>query len=189
MYSNKLLKIILAILSLLVVVVFLICYFVYEDIRHKNENYHTLLYNLSFRNDKQNYLTYAQKTIGSLSLDINRMDDSIISKKGEVEFIENLESVARGSGLSIEINSLILNNNSNLASSSIDILKIKAKTKGSWSASYTFLTRLELLPFKLRVNKFGLVSIDKEVTSTEIRMAVSSGIWQSEFEIDVLKYK
>lgn len=157
----------------------------YRQIKYRDQSYQVYSKDLLFQNDRQDYLFSAQKIIENLSSDIEHINDSIVSSDGEVEFIENLEEVAKESGLSIEINSILLETNPKLASSSVSILRVRAKTRGSWSNSYLFLSRLESLPYKVKINKFGLVN-SSEVISGSSR---SSSIWQSSFEIDVLKYK
>lgn len=157
----------------------------YRQIKYRDQSYQVYSKDLLFQNDRQDYLFSAQKIIENLSLDIEHINNSIVSRDGEVEFIENLEGVAKESGLSIEINSILLETNPKLASSSVSILRVRAKTKGSWSDSYLFLSRLESLPYKVKINKFGLVN-SSEVISGSSR---SNSVWQSSFEIDVLKYK
>jgi hypothetical protein len=130
-----------------------------------------------------------QKKINDIDLEINLINNSIIPKEGEIEFIENLELIARENGLSMEINSLVFDDNLNLASSSTEILKIKAKTKGSWSGNYEFLARLESLPVKIKINKFGLTNTSSDIISGVSKNSLLNNIWQSTFEIDVLKYK
>ena len=176
-------------LSTLVVVIFGLCYLVYQDIKDKNENHHTLSHGLLFQNDKQDYLVSTQKTIDNINPDITRINSSVVSKEGEVSFIENLESIARINGLSIEIDSLVFEDRGDSSSSLISVLKIKAKTKGSWYGSYVFLARLESLPFKIKIDRFSLANTGTEVPVPDEKGGVPNGDWQSTFEIAVLKYK
>jgi len=189
MYNYRLLKIILLTQSVLVVVIFGLCYLVYQDIKYKNENHHTLSHSLLFQNDKLAYLVSTQKAIDNISSDIVRIDSSVVSKEGEVDFIENLESIARENGLSIEIDSLVFEDKGDGSSNPINVLKIKAKTKGSWRGSYVFLSRLESSPFKIKIDKFSLINNGTEIPISDKKVGVPSGDWQSTFEIAVLKYK
>jgi D-arabinose 5-phosphate isomerase GutQ len=127
--------------------------------------------------------------VDDMSTEINAIDNSIVSKNGEVGFIESLESLARENGLSIEISSLTFDNNASLASSSINILNVKAKTDGSWFGNYAFLSRLESLPFKVKINMVSLTNSSSNVTSDVNNSNPSNDTWQSVFEISVLKYK
>jgi hypothetical protein len=175
MQNQKSLKIILEVLCVIVVVIFVFTYFIYNDIRQKNKNYSLFTKDLNFQNTKKDYLDSSQKTIDSISLELNEINSSIVSKEGEVQFIETLESLAKRTGLGIEINSLVFDANS--TSNSVDILKVKAQTNGSWIDSYKFIKLLESMPFKIKINKLNLIHI------------LSENNWQTTFEIDVLKYK
>ncbi len=187
MQNNKFLKIILFVLGLAVLLVFVLYYFVYEDIKSKNQHVSTLSNDLSSQSAKRDYLILTQKVIQNIGIDINRINNSIIAKDGDVKFIENLESIARQNGLTMTIDSLVLADNPEFASSSITTLQIRAKTKGNWSGNYKFLVELESLPIKIRVNKFDLSNTAVE-TGSDVKKA-GVGIWQSTFEISVLKYK
>lgn len=188
MYSINFLKKILVILGVLILAIFVSYYFVYREVRFRDETYQTLLRDLSFQDAKQEYLISTQRTMEGLLLDINHINDSVVSKEGDVEFIETLETIAKESGLTIEIDSLVLSNDPTLVPDSVDILKVKAKTKGSWANSYLFLSRLESLPFKLKIDSFGLSNTLAEVVLAN-KKVVKNSIWQSVFEISVLKYK
>ena len=185
MYNHKKIKIISVILLLPVVVISLALYMVYVDIKTKNENHHAILHDLSLQGERVGYLALAQKSIDNISSEIDLVDSSIISKDGDIKFIENLEQIAREHGLSIEITSLFFENNPEFSPASMDILKIKAKTKGSWIGNYSFLIRLESLPFKIKINKYNLKSV-QPITEAKVK---TDNTWESVFEIDVLKYK
>lgn len=189
MHDNKSLKITLSVMLLLMVVIFVMYYFLFQDIRYKNQNYQSILRDLSFQNDKQNYLASKQKAIDSVSAETSRVEEIIVSKDGDVAFIENLESMARENGLSIEISSLSLDNKLDLASSSISVLNIKAKTAGTWLGNYIFLSRLESMPFKTKINAINLSNISNDEISGLDRATVAGGVWHGVFDIDVLKYK
>lgn len=187
MYNTQTLKKILLVIGILILIIFVSYYFIYKEIRFKDETYQTLLRDLSFQDAKEEYLISTEKTVDSLISDISRVNDAIVSKDGEVEFIETLESIAKESGLSIEIDSLVFSNDETIVSESVGVLKVKAKTKGSWVGSYIFLSRLESLPLKLKINSFGLSnSLSENVVGKKI---IRSSVWQSVFEISVLKYK
>jgi hypothetical protein len=174
---------------MLAIAIFVVCYFVYGDIKNKNENYNFILHDLSFQNDKQDYLASKLKTVENISAEINAIDNSIVSKNDEVGFIESLESLARENGLSIEISSLTLDNSASLASSTMNILNVKAKTSGSWLGNYTFLSRLESLPFKVKINMVGLTNSSSGAVSDVNNSNPSNDTWQSVFDIGVLEYK
>lgn len=182
-------KKILIILGLFVVGFFLLSYIVFFDIKHKNERISAMEHELSFQSKKQEYMTSMERVIQNSDSDITRINDSIIPSDGDVRFIESLESIARGGGLSIDIESLTFEDSRLLASSSMTILKVKAKTKGKWLGTYKFLTQIESLPFKVKIDKFALANVKEETDIDAKKTDTASSIWQSTFELKVLKYK
>ena len=187
MYNDKSLKTILAILTLLVIGMFVVYYFVYDDIKSKNERVSSLQNDLSQEKNKQDYLISTQKVLQSIDPDVTRIKNSVIPKDGDVKFIGDLESLARGDGLTIDISSLLIDDNPENTSNSIDVLKIDAKIKGPWLATYTFLSQLESLPYKVKVNTFDFVNAT-DVSGPDRVISFNSD-WQSVFQINVLKYK
>jgi hypothetical protein len=145
---------------------------------------------LSFYGYKsQQYMISLERTIQNADPDIIRINNSIIAKDGDVEFIETLEQMAKTNGLSVSIDSLTLENNPILAGSNVTILRIKAKTQGSWLGTYTFLSELESLPLKIKVDKFGFANGGSDTQTPSGKSAKATVVWQSIFEIVVLKYK
>ena len=71
-----------------------------------------------------------------------------------------------------------------LEAGSVDLLKIRASTSGSWSNTYKFLSELESLSYKIAVDSLSLVS-SKDGDSG----SPQGTFWRSVFEIRVLKYK
>ena len=189
MQGSKSLKTILVLLSLAVLAMFVVYYFAYQDIKSKNENISNLTSDLLQESNKQDYLISTQKAMQSISPDLALVNNSIISKDGDVDFIGNLESIARGDGLTIEISSLVFDNNPVVPSDLTGILKIDAKVNGSWLATYTFLSQMESSPFKIKIDRFNFVNTTDPTLSESKRAALSGSAWQSDFEIDVLKYK
>ena len=189
MQNSKLNRIILVTAGLAVIVVFILYYFVYQGIKSKNEHISSLSNDLSSQGDKQDYLISTQRIIQGISSDIDRINNSIIAKDGDVGFIENLESLAREVGLTMEIDSLVLVDNPEFASSSIVTLKIRAQVSGNWVGTYRFLAQLESLPLKIKINKFDLRNTTIEISPDVKKSGSSNNVWQSAFEIDVLRYK
>jgi hypothetical protein len=170
-------------LAILVVALLGCNYYLYRDVKIRNLHISDLEYDLSQEEENKAYLASTQKLLQNISPDIEDLNDSIISKDGDVEFIENFENLAKNNGLKITIDSLVFEEIKGFPSASVTSLKIRAKTEGSWSGTYVFLNQIEALPFKIKINKFSLINrtetLDKDKTNS---------IWQSTFEIVVLKY-
>ncbi len=186
MYSHKSSKIILAFLSLLILALFAVIYFVYNDIKLKNERISVLDTDLLVESNKQRYLLSTQIQLEKINNDIVRIDHSIVPTGGEVSFIEDLESIAREDKVAMSIDSLVSSAEFDSASSSLSRLAIKAKTKGGWSGTYKLLAQIESLPVKVKVDKLNLVNFVDSVPGSK---APPVNSWDGTFEITVLKYK
>ncbi|HEY0220680.1 MAG TPA: hypothetical protein VGC58_00460 [Candidatus Paceibacterota bacterium] len=175
-------------LLILVLGLFVASFFFFSDIKSKNENISELTAYLSSEMNREDYVISTQRQLQSLEEDINILKNSIVSSSGDVQFIENLEMVARKNNLSMSIDSIMIEKDPKLASSTIDVFKIKATTEGTWSNTYKFLNQLEALPYKIRLNYFNL-SGGEVVPSSEKNKVVTREPWEASFEIRVLKYK
>ena len=113
----------------------------------------------------------------------------MVPNSGDVQFIENLESVARNSGLSIDIDSLLLENDPKATQTTITVLRIKVKTKGSWSNTYKFISELESLPYKIKINSVLLSKTSEDLASKDGKKITSKSQWSASIDIGVLKYK
>lgn len=186
MKSLKSLKQTISILSLAVLALFAAQYFLYRDIKTKNEKVGTLEHELSLQNNRQDYLISMQRLIQSMSGDIESINNSIVPADGDVEFIENIESIGKNNGLKVTIDSLVFEDDPSYKNANVTGLKVKAKTSGSWSGTYAFLTELESLPVKVKINRFALSNVSSDAG---IDTKKTGQIWQTGFEIVVLKYK
>lgn len=188
MKDNKHLKKILVLPVLLVLVMMGVIIFVFLSIKNKNEHISDLRNDLAFQVTKQQNMISMDQLVEKARPEISLIDNSIIAKDGDVAFIEDLEEIAKSSGLSIDIESLSFEENPVASSSSMTTLKVKANTKGSWLGTYKFLAQVEALPFRVKINNFAFINSSDETVFNKKKIANPLG-WQSKFEISVLKYK
>jgi len=188
MLKQKSFKKILWTLGLLILVIFIAYYFLWRDIKSKNERISTLSQDISSESVRQDYLILTQKVIESVNTDISRINNSIVAKDGDVSFIENLETLAKSNGLTITIDSLIFEDSPQTSSAGLTVFRINAKTRGNWAGTYTFLSQLESSPFKIKINKFTFLGSEGETLDGK-KPSLSNIVWQGAFEIAVLKYK
>ncbi len=181
-------KKIIIVLSIICLSLFAIMYFVYAEIRSKNQKVSSVQQDLSQKNTRYDYLVSMQKTVMDIEMDIKKINDSIIPKSGDVAFIEKIESLAKNRDLNIQIESLNLVSDPKAGSSTVATLKIKASVDGVWSNMYLFASELESLPVKIKVNKFSLSNKDK-IPSDKTKIAELGKEWKGSFEISVLEYK
>ena len=188
MHKSRFFKITSVILGLLTLGLFGLVFLVYRDIKTKNEHISILEHDFSIQASKQEYLISTQKILQDLAPDIANINNSIIASGGEVQFIESLESIAKGNGLLVVIDSIVSDDNPKSVSNSVSNLKIKAKMKGSWIGTYRFLAQIESLPTKIKINKFSFINTEIQIDSGA-KVGTSGNGWQSLFEITALQYK
>ena len=180
MNNHKSFKVILAVLTLLVFGMIFVHYFLYRNIKLMNESASILSSQVSLQSEREGYLISTQRAIQNLEPELDKIN--IISKDGDVDFIEGLESLARQNNLSINIDSLVREENKN--SGPVSTLKISLTTKGSWTSTYKFLLAIESLPYKVKINEYSFAN---ELSGDTKPLAGNS--WQSKFKFDVLEHK
>lgn len=179
----------LVVLGIVILGLFVGFYFVFMDIKHKNEHISVLSQSLSSDVNRQEFLAILRKNISSADLDLKRVNESIIPSDGDVKFIEHLESLAKKNNLTIDIRSLVFDGVPPVASSTVTTFKISAEIAGSWSGVYKFLVEMESQPVKIKMNSFSMASTEGEVPFDSKSTSKSGNEWKSTFEIVALKYK
>ena len=182
-------KIIVIILSFFALALFIIYYLIFSDIKTKNQHASILEQELSSQTKNQQYMLSLKRNIQNADSDISSINNSIMSEDGDVAFIEDLENFANDNNLTLSIDSLTLEDSQILASSSITSLKVRAKTKGSWFGTYKFLARMESLPLKIKIYRFGFTKTVNEIGVDNKKISNQVPVWQGIFEMNVLKYK
>lgn len=187
MGKSKLYKIIVG-LSIVGIVLLGMLYFVYSEIKSKNQKISIIEQELLSKKNKYDHLVSMQKLVKDIEPDVKKIEESIIPKSGDVDFIESIEALARSNDLSIQIETLNLVSDPKVASSTVSTLKIKAKTDGTWLNTYVFLSEIESSQIKLKINKLALTSSEDLVLSGTT-LGTQGKKWQANFEISLLEYK
>ncbi|MFZ2621500.1 MAG: hypothetical protein WAX85_02925 [Minisyncoccia bacterium] len=174
--------------TILVVGVFASYYFLFVDIKNRNEHISNIEQDLAHQNENSQYVSSLLETFQNADSDITKINNSIVSSDGDVAFIESLEKMAHDDSLSTTIDSLNFEEIPSFPGSKVVVFRIRVKAKGSWSGIYKFLAQIESLPFKIKIINFGLTG--PLINTESVKNTSDSGrIWQSIFEINVLKYK
>ena len=184
--KKNILKQTLVLFSLAVVVLSVAYYFVFMGIKNKNEHVSVLENNMASGSKNQQYLASLQKTVTEAEYNIHLVNSAVIASDGDVKFIEDLEGLAHNNGLSISIESLDLVDDPNIASTDITVLHIKIKTSGGWSGTYRFISEVESLPQKTKIQTLTMHSTVSDFGNNK---KSTSAVWSSELEIIVLKNK
>ncbi len=182
--SNKIiiLVLVLSIATLLTGYVFL-----YKDIVSKSTKNAEMLNYIASESNREAYASSARKQLESLDSDIKKAKSSIVNSGDVVGFIEKIESIAYRNGLSISNNNISDEVNQKTASTTLTSLKIKSSTSGSWVGTYKFMSELESMPYKIKVNSFSISNMREAAVAG--LPATGDSKWVADFEIQVLKYK
>ncbi len=176
-------------LGILIILLSAAIYFVWTDLKNKNEIIAEINNDLSTQSSKQLFLASMEQQVKTREDDLDKVNGSIIGTDKDVDFIENLESLAKSNNLKVSIDSLALQDDSSLTTSKVSFFNIRAKTTGDWTGTYIFLSELESLPLKVKINKINLVNTTNEVNG-EVRKVGSVGnTWELDFDMTVLKMK
>ncbi|KND46713.1 MAG: hypothetical protein AB201_02635 [Parcubacteria bacterium C7867-006] len=183
--SNSFKKII-ALLSVIVLVLLCAQYFLYVEISTKNKKISEMVNSLDLQENRQDYLISMQNMLNSMSSNVEAINSSVVSSDADVQFIEYLESLAKENRVNLKIDNLSFEDSAILKDSNVTNFKIKANTSGPWSGTYAFISKLESMQYKVKINKFSAVS---QTTDLGDQVTKSTGEWKSNFEMVVLKYK
>ena len=119
--------------------------------------------------------TETQKKIKEISEKLNEVSSYYVQPDGSVSFIEMIDDLGRKNNLDITINSVDIDSTG--ADKTVELLKLKISTEGSWNNSFKFLTSLENLPFKISVDESSLKKNQGE----------KGDIWSGSFSFTALK--
>ena len=158
-------------------------FFLFQQIKGKNQFISASKQQLALQDKKQEYLTSTQHLLESRKDDITAVTNSILSMDGDVAFIESLENLAKSNNLTMEIESLTFDNTITPVSSNLVNFKIRGKTNGSFSDNYRFIKELEASPIKVKLNRVSISNTGNQEGKS------LQNIWQASFDIQVLKYK
>ncbi len=179
MKKNKLSKQIVGILSFFIVVLCVGYYFAFVDVQNKNKHISELQNSIDGQSKRDQYLMSIEHEVENAGGDIAVVNGSILGKDDDVKLIELLESTGRSDGLTVTIDSLVINDDS-LTAKNLTTLDVTAKMSGSWSGMYAYLNQLESFPYTVRIEKFAMMKTSD---------ASAASKWQGVFEIRILKYK
>ena len=116
----------------------------------------------------------------ALTPDITKANGYPISADGEVDFINQIESLARGHNLTVTVNSVGLNSVADLSSVNLEYLELRVTVSGTWSSLYEFAAELEDVPQDIMINQMDFSNLSDN-------SAKSQSAWQGAFDISAIK--
>lgn len=176
------------ILILCIASFFALYFYIFLQMKEKSENVSIQLKYLSSEMNREDYAIRTQNYLDVHKTDIQRIKSSIIPQGGEADFISSLESLVHQNNLTINIGSILFDNDKKFASTSIMVLKIKADIRGSWSNIYKFISEIEALQYKVKLNSVMMSKDSQESVQRDSKIIKTKSIWSTNLEIYVLEY-
>lgn len=127
-----------------------------------------------------------------------KITDLFVGENKAVDFIGEVESLAKASNLSYSTKSIENSDAGNLSEQNKDLLTITISTTGSWSNTIKFIRLIETLPYSVRVESLDLTSAGYPSASSEASVqsaeptstpSVVSSKWTSTIKFSVIEIK
>ena len=159
------------------VVVLLVIYVVmFNSIKNQNNQISILRNQVDIEIQKDQRLHSIKQLLSDLNPELGQIDSFFVKSDGVVSFLEYLESLGRSINLSITVNSVSVNDQSDNGLP-YDQLKIEFVAQGFWGSITQFLSLLEASPYGVIVERVQLERIP------------SSRLWQANIGFSVSKLK
>lgn len=129
------------------------------------EGYQTIYENQRLKNNIDEIRSSYEK----IKPDIDSVNGYFITKDEEVGFIENIESLAKENKLEVEITSINIEKDPELAKNNLEYLVVKVNTKGFFDGTYKFLSLVEMLPYHMFINKFSISKQDEDIKNKVLK--------------------
>lgn len=123
------------------------------------------------------------RTIKATKDDRDRLNLYFITKETTSNFIEELESVAARSAVAMKLNSLVVGREGKQANSP-SYLKINLRAERVFSDIFHFLTALESLPYRVRINAVRVARLNEENVAGKNKKIP----WYIEASFDLVSY-
>lgn len=129
---------------------------------------------------------------------LQSIDSFFISKDGVVDFINSLDTLGKQYGVTLNIGEVTSEVDLKVKDDFKETLKLRLDASGSWNSVMNFLTALENLPFRIKVDQvsIGLASasdkllfVNASSTGTELRKPGSKEEWKASYNISILKLR
>ena len=165
--------------------------FLFLEIKKKNEFALSSLGDIKSQTTKEKKFEAVLDNLANTEGERNKLDTFFIQNNsfGVVQFIEKIEYLAKYSNLSLDVKSILFSNQ-NLDeknnASLIENMKLNLDVNGSYSDIVYFLKFLELLPYKLYIDR---VSIEKKEIEVMEEGLAPLDSWDGKFDLTILKLK
>jgi len=180
LYKNK--KSLFITLSVFVIFAGAFYFSVLGFVKEKDDALLQLGKDLSFEIQKEKRLKSIGRLITNISEERETIDSYFVSPDGVVVFIEELESIAGISGVTLTINTVSVEEG--VGASQQETLRVEYETLGAWKNTYHFLSLIEKAPYNIELRRVFLQHLEGPTDSEEL---ISE--WKGSFTTTVLKEK
>lgn len=153
------------------------CYFLFAEIKEKNEHLSELTNRIEAETSEESALNYKKNLAVETAALREKLLSFTLAKGGAISFIEFLEATGNDVDARTSIESVSTKDHAQL--SNIEELRLTLKVTGSWSAIVRFLGLLEVLPYETALEQ---VAVSKMEFPDE-------GPWRADIFLTVLKEK
>jgi len=185
---ESLFKKILIIIVVLCLLSLAVYFLLLKDIQKQNEISFDLIEKLNMQTRRDAELRFIGDNLSSTQTERYKINSYFISaeESGIVDFIEMVESLGNHSGISLEVNSILLKENSSKSNPPdlIEDMKLGLKIGGDWSNIIYFLEMLDLAPYKISFDKVYIEKNDDKIKKDKL-----DENWIGIINLSVLKFK
>lgn len=114
--------------------------------------------------------------------EIEKIEKFVVNAGGEVEAVQQIEGLARASGLTYTTEFIIAKDHLTLSSQHKELLNIVITTTGGWRATEKFTALIENLPYNVKID-----GVDMQLISGD--GAQGAGQWKTKYDISLVKKK
>jgi Tfp pilus assembly protein PilO len=156
-------------------------YFLFQYIKTQSKMALSLTSTLDLSQQKNSHFSSLQSIVKDTEGKRQELAAFLLLNDMEITFVEQLETLAKGSGLSVKTNNISSIFSGTVAT--VKNLQIQLETTGSWSDIMFFSDQLESLPYNIRIQG---VSLNRQSGLVSGKTVVSRGSpWTAIFDISV----
>ena len=125
--------------------------------------------------------TQIQASIQATEAERQTLDSYFIDQKGEVSFVDSLKALGNKAGVTLSIDSATFGDyQTDVSTLPVELVNIRLKSTGSWSAVIGFWTLLESTPYRLDVKRVDLEKGESLKSGT---------VWNQSLDVTAYKKK
>lgn len=150
-------------------------YFLFQYIKTQSNAALSLTSTINLSQQKNSHISSLRAVVKDTEGERQQLTAFLLPKDAEVSFIEQIENLAKSSGLSVTTKSVFSAAGNTKA---VKIFQMQLETTGSWSNTLIFLSQVESLPYNIQVPGI-LLNKQPAVGKT------AGSVWMATFDLSV----